>query len=145
MGLEVKAYGVSDIGRKRKRNEDAHVVAPELGLYAVADGMGGHNAGDVASNRAIEVVRVFLGEHIDDLRAFADDPAPTQGAATSHLVVSAIQAACAEVHRMGAADPRLRGMGSTFVAMVVAGSRAVVAHVGDSRLYLHRAGALHLL
>src|SRR5262245_17670295 len=114
MALDVKAYGVTDIGRKRKRNEDAHVLAPELGLYAVADGMGGHNAGDVASQRAVEVVRAYLGERADVLRAFAADPSPAQGAAASHLVAEAIQAACADVHRMGQADPRLRGMGSTF-------------------------------
>jgi serine/threonine protein phosphatase PrpC len=145
MPLDVTAHGVTDIGRKRKRNEDAYVIAPELGLYAVADGMGGHNAGDVASQRAVEVVRARLGEQAEVLTAFAEDPSPTRGAAASRLVEEAIQAACAEIHRMAQGDVRLRGMGTTFVCLVVAGERAVVAHVGDSRLYLHRKGSLHVL
>jgi serine/threonine protein phosphatase PrpC len=145
MPLDVKAHGVTDIGRRRKRNEDAYVIAPELGLYAVADGMGGHNAGDVASQRAVEVVRAYLGEQADGLAAFAEDPSPERGAAASRLVEEAIQAACADIHRMAEGDIRLRGMGTTFVCLVVAGERAVVAHVGDSRLYLYRKGSLHVL
>jgi PPM family protein phosphatase len=145
MPLDVKAYGVTDIGRKRKRNEDSHVIAPEIGLYAVADGMGGHNAGDVASQRAVEVVRAIVTEHVEVLRAFAEDPSPDRGAAAARLVEQAIQGACADIYRMAGADPKLRGMGTTFVCLVVAGERGVVAHVGDSRLYLHRRGSLHAL
>ncbi len=145
MSLEVQAFGLSDVGRKRKRNEDAYVIAPEIGLYAVADGMGGHSAGDVASQRAIEVVRGALAARQDVLRAFADDPSPERGGAAARLVEQAIQSACADIHRSAAGDPRLRGMGTTFVCLVVAGERAVVAHVGDSRLYLHRRGGLYAL
>src|SRR6185437_3272993 len=134
MPLEVKAYAVSDVGRKRKRNEDAYVIAPEVGLFAVADGMGGHNAGDVASQRAIEVMRGQIGARRNALEAFADDPSPERGAAAAHAVEESIQAACADIHRMAEADVRLRGMGTTFVCLVVAGERAIVAHVGDSRL-----------
>jgi serine/threonine protein phosphatase PrpC len=145
MSLDVKAFGVTDLGRKRKRNEDALVMDPQIGLYAVADGMGGHNAGDVASQRAVDVVRAHLLARPDALEAFAEDPSPARGAAASHLVEEAIQAACADIHRMAEGDPKLRGMGTTFVCLVVAGERAVVAHVGDSRLYLFRSGALHVL
>jgi serine/threonine protein phosphatase PrpC len=145
MILDVKAYGVTDIGRRRKLNEDALIIAPEIGLYAVADGVGGNNAGEVASERALAVVRAFLAEQAGALRAFAEDPSPVTGAAATHLVEAAIQAACADIHAMGERDPRLRGMGTTVVCLVVAGERAVIAHVGDSRLYLHRRGALHAL
>jgi serine/threonine protein phosphatase PrpC len=145
MGLDVKAFGVSDVGKKRKRNEDAYIIAREIGLFAVADGMGGHNAGDVASQRAVELVGAFLTEHAEVLTSFASDPSPARGGEASRLVEQAIQAACSAIHNAGAADPRLRGMGTTFVCLVVAGERAIVAHVGDSRLYLYRSGALHVL
>lgn len=145
MSLDVKAYAVTDIGRKRKRNEDSHVVAPDIGLFAVADGMGGHNAGDVASQRAIEVVRALLSANTPVLTAFAEEPSPERGAAAARLVAEAIQAACAEIHAAGKTDVRLSGMGTTFVCLVVAGERAIVGHVGDSRLYLYRSDALHVL
>ncbi len=145
MSLDVKAHGVTDVGKKRKRNEDAYVIAPEIGLYAVADGMGGHSAGDVASQRAVEAVRQSLAQQAGVLTAFAEDPSPDRGAAAARQVEQAIQLACAEIYRTAQADPRLRGMGTTFVCLVVAGDRAVVAHVGDSRLYLYRRGSLHVL
>ncbi len=145
MSMDVKAYAATDIGRKRKRNEDAYLLAPELGLFVVADGMGGHNAGDVASQRAVSVVRAAVAERVSVLQAFAEDPAPARGDAAARVLEQAIQAACAEIHREAEADPRLRGMGTTFVGLVVAGERAVVAHVGDSRLYLYRGGATYVL
>lgn len=145
MTLEVEAFGLSDIGRKRKRNEDAILLAPEIGLFAVADGMGGHNAGEVASQRAVEVVKAVIAERIDILRAFGADPSPERGAAAARLVEQAIQTACADIYNMAAKNVTQRGMGTTFVCIAIAGDRCVVAHVGDSRLYLYRRGSLHVL
>ncbi len=90
-------------------------------------------------------MRAAVAEQIAVLRAFAADPAPARGAAASRVLEQAIQAACADMHRAAEGDPRLRGMGTTFVALVVAGERAVIAHVGDSRLYLHRRGSVYVL
>jgi serine/threonine protein phosphatase PrpC len=145
MSLDVKAYAVTDVGRRRKRNEDTYVVAPQIGLFAVADGMGGQNAGNVASQRAVAVVQAALQANGAELAAFRDDPSPARGAAAARVVEQAIQRACADIYAAGASDPALRGMGTTFVSLVVAGERGIVAHVGDSRLYLHRAGAVHVL
>jgi len=145
MSLAVKANAVTDVGRRRRRNEDACLVVPELGLYAVADGMGGHSAGEVASQRAIEVVHAVIAQRAPILRAFAEDPTPDRGAEAARLVEQAIQTACAEIFRMASVDPKLAGMGTTFVCLVIAGDRGVVAHVGDSRLYLHRQDHLHVL
>jgi serine/threonine protein phosphatase PrpC len=145
MALTVTANGVTDIGRRRKLNEDSLLIVPELGLFAVADGMGGAAAGEVASDRAVEVVRAFVRDRAQILRDFAADPTPDRGAAAARLVEQAIQAACHDIFRMAGADVRLRGMGTTFVCLVVAGERAVVAHVGDSRLYLARRGHVHVL
>jgi serine/threonine protein phosphatase PrpC len=145
MSLTPRAQGVTDVGRKRKRNEDSLLVVPELGLYAVADGMGGAAAGEVASQRAVEVVRAFVTERAEVLRAFAADPSPDSGGAAARLIEQAIQAACFEIHRMASQDVRLRGMGTTFVCLAIAGDRGIVAHVGDSRLYLARRGSVHVL
>ncbi|APR86524.1 Protein serine/threonine phosphatase PrpC, regulation of stationary phase [Minicystis rosea] len=145
MSLTFHANGVTDIGRKRKRNEDALLVLPEIGLFAVADGMGGAAAGEVASQRAVEVVRAFVTERAQILRDFAADPTPDRGAAAARLVEQAIQTACHEIHRMAETDVRLRGMGTTFVCLAIAGDRGVVAHAGDSRLYLARRGQAYVL
>lgn len=145
MSLSVTVHGASDIGRRRKVNEDSFIVVPELGLYAVADGMGGHSAGEVASKRAVESVEAFLHDRAGILQEFAEDPTPDRGGAAARLVEQAVQAACAEIHKMGARDVRLHGMGTTFVCLVVCGERGIVAHVGDSRLYLARRGHVHVL
>jgi serine/threonine protein phosphatase PrpC len=145
MPLEVTAHAATDIGRKRKINEDSSLVDEALGLYAVADGMGGHAAGEVASQRAVAVVQAHLAARAETLRAFAADPTPDRGAAAERLVAESLQAACADIHRTAAADVRLRGMGTTFVCLVVAGRHGIVAHVGDSRLYLFRRDHVHVL
>jgi serine/threonine protein phosphatase PrpC len=145
MSLTVKANGLTDIGRRRKLNEDSMLVAPDLGLFAVADGMGGAAAGEVASQRAVEVVRAYIEGRAQVLRDFAAEPTPERGAEAARLVEGAIHAACGDIFNMAAKDVRLRGMGTTFVCLAIAGDRAVVAHVGDSRLYLSRRGDLHCL
>jgi serine/threonine protein phosphatase PrpC len=145
MALRATAYGATDVGRKRRRNEDAFLVDPELGLYAVADGMGGHSGGDVASKRALEVVREAIAARRDLLEAFAADGSAEPRKNAQLLVEQAIQAACADLLEMARKNPALSGMGSTFVCLVVAGERGVVANVGDSRLYLARKDCAHAL
>ncbi len=145
MVVEVKGFGATDVGRKRRRNEDSSLVDPELGLYAVADGMGGHAGGDVASRRAVEVVREYVAERDQVLRDLASESTPERRTAAQRLLEQAIQAACADIYRKANADPNVAGMGTTFVALAVAGDRGVVAHVGDSRLYLARRGSIHCL
>ncbi len=113
----------SDVGRGRPENEDDFLVLPEHGLYAVADGMGGHRAGEVASATAIETLKAaFLGgQRLDQ----------------------AVAAANAAVFSKGADDPSMRGMGTTLTAVALEGDRtALLGHVGDSRAYLMRDGAV---
>ena len=145
MALTVEAYGSTDVGRKRQHNEDALLVDPELGLFLVADGMGGHAAGEVASARAVEVVRGQLAGGRQALEDLSRAATPEARAAAAALVETAVQRACAEVYRLAAADPSKRGMGTTLVSLVVAGNKAVVGHVGDSRVYLLRSGQCHRL
>ncbi|MRG93472.1 cyclic nucleotide-binding domain-containing protein [Polyangium spumosum] len=145
MPLSVTSQAATHVGRKRKRNEDSHLVDPDLGLYVVADGMGGQAAGDVASRRAVDVARAYVADRVEVLIRFAESPTQENRIAAQELVASAIQAACADLWAMAENDPKLRGMGTTMVCFAVAGDRAVVGHVGDSRAYLVRDGIANRL
>jgi serine/threonine protein phosphatase PrpC len=145
LALSTQAFGLTDIGRKRQHNEDSMLVDSSLGLYVVADGMGGHAAGEVASAKAAEVVReVVLGQKavLDNL---GRDPSQENRAGAAGLVEYAVQRACAEIYRMATSDNTKRGMGTTLVCLAVGGNKGVIGHVGDSRVYLLRQGQCHRL
>jgi serine/threonine protein phosphatase PrpC len=143
--LSTEAFGLTDVGRKRQHNEDAMLVDQALGLYIVADGMGGHAAGEVASARATEVVKQHIQANKNILKDLGKDPTQANRAAAAALVEVAVQRACADIYRQATSDATKRGMGTTFVCLVVAGNRGVIGHVGDSRVYLVRGGQCHRL
>jgi PPM family protein phosphatase len=143
--LTTEAFGLTDVGRKRQHNEDAMLVDNTLGLFIVADGMGGHAAGEVASARSAEVVKSHLTTNKSILKDLAKEPTQANRQAAQSLVEVAVQRACADIYKMAAADNTKRGMGTTFVCLVVAGARAIIGHVGDSRVYLVRSGQCHRL
>ncbi len=123
----------SDVGRRRRANEDAFAVSEELGLYLVADGMGGHSAGQVASRMAAEASEAALRT----LRGAA--------ASLSEKLRYAVAAANREVFGAAQSDPALSGMGTTLVALLAGSERIALAHVGDSRAYLLRGGRIRQL
>jgi serine/threonine protein phosphatase PrpC len=127
------AHGVTHPGHVRSKNEDCFLADDELGLFMVLDGMGGHNAGDVASTLARDVIREKMrGQHGRKPPAAA--------------LEAAVRAAAAAVHARAQQDRDLTGMGTTVVACCLAGERrALVAHVGDSRAYVLHGGRLRLL
>lgn len=125
---ELRSAAVTDRGRARRRNEDAYHLGESV--FAVADGMGGHLAGDVASATALLPVQALDG------RVFQD------AATAQAAMLDAVLAANAAVVRKAADEPDLRGMGTTLTAAIVEGRRLHVAHVGDSRAYLIRDGDL---
>lgn len=145
MPLTSEAFGLTDVGKKRPHNEDALLVDPELGLYAVADGMGGHAAGEIASKRATEVLHQHILSNRSVLDALVDSSAQEPKQAVVSLVEEAIHRACSDIYRIAAADPSKRGMGTTLVCLLVVGTKGVIGHVGDSRIYLLRAGKCHRL
>lgn len=145
MSLATEAFGLTDVGKKRQHNEDSMLVDPALGLFVVADGMGGHAAGEVASQRATEVVRQHVAANRGVLKELSRDPSQANRAAAAGLVEVAVQKACADIYRIGVADPSKRGMGTTFVCLAVGGNKGVIGHVGDSRVYLVRNGQCHRL
>jgi protein phosphatase len=138
--MKVAAAGLSDVGRRRETNEDELFLdsSGAYGVFAVADGMGGHAAGEVASRLAIETL-------IEGMRPGDGRAAPPGAAEASRLLVQAVEEANRRICESIVEREERRGMGTTMVAAVVLGDRAVIAHVGDSRAYLLRAGAIRRL
>jgi PPM family protein phosphatase len=141
----IRSFARTDVGRKRKHNEDSFLNDDVHGLYVVADGMGGHAAGEVASAQAVKSIRESLGEGKQVLEGFARSPTVESREAVAQLMEKAILKACSDIHAIATSDLGKRGMGTTVVAMLVAGKKAVVGHVGDSRIYLYRQGRAHQL
>jgi serine/threonine protein phosphatase PrpC/CRP-like cAMP-binding protein len=133
------------VGRLRDGNEDSFLVDERLHLFVVADGMGGHAAGEVASSIAVHVFRDTLHEGRATLEAFEQGLGGADRSAVLRLLELAVQKACAAVYDEAQRDVQKRGMGTTLCALVVVGSRGFLAHVGDSRMYLVRGGAVHQL
>lgn len=137
--------GLSDVGRKRQVNEDAFFVDDALGLYIVCDGMGGHAAGEVASQEAVETVYGMVKRGIGNLHELVEPPAEADVRAASRLMESAIQAATYMVFSMAEMDRGKAGMGTTLSAALFLGDFAVLAQVGDSRIYRVRSGEVEQL
>ncbi len=131
--MNFQSAALSDVGRRRKANEDSFAMAPELGLYLVADGMGGHKAGQVASELAVDSAVAAVG---------ATDGAPVS---LTQRLAESVSAANREIFAQARSCPELRGMGTTLVAALTGEGCIALAHVGDSRAYLIRGGGIRLL
>jgi len=127
--------GLSDVGRKRQSNEDAFFFDDRLGLYIVGDGMGGHAAGEIASQEAVETVYGMVKRGIGNLHELADPLVEEDVRSASRLMESSIQAATYMVFSMAEMDRGKTGMGTTLSACLILGEYAVTAQVGDSRIY----------
>ena len=136
--MPLRAYGLTDKGRVRPTNEDCFAIREELGLCVVADGMGGHNAGEVAARLAVDAVVDFV-LHPDDNYPFGFDPSLS---ADGNLLRTAIHLANVQIREAAIDSRHCAGMGTTIVAARVKDGRLSVAHVGDSRLYLVAGGRL---
>jgi serine/threonine protein phosphatase PrpC len=138
----ITAFGRTDVGRRRKINEDALLVAPDASLYAVCDGMGGHNAGEVASRMAIETIEGFVER--SGVEKEITWPWGLDGGLSfdANRLKTAIRLANLKVFQ--AADNRedLTGMGTTVVAALVSGATMTVGSAGDSRCYMARGDRL---
>lgn len=122
----MKSIVRTDVGRVRKQNEDSVYAADAQRLFAVADGMGGHRAGEVASAMAVEALRMRLQSRQPDLR----------------LMRQAFEEANGQIAAASAGEERLQGMGTTMTALWQTERSVLIAHVGDSRVYLLRKGNL---
>ena len=143
--LRIEVAGETNVGMKRTHNEDNFSIMEESGLYIVADGMGGHASGEVASKMAVDAMREFFA-------ATANDPERTwpykmdrsKGYEENRLITG-IKLANLRIFESAQRDTRQRGMGTTVVALFAVEDGVYVAHVGDSRVYRMRDGTLEQL
>jgi protein phosphatase len=131
--MKLRSAVRTDVGRRRRANEDRYAVAAHLGIYLVADGMGGHTAGQVASDLAAQGA-------VSALEALAGG-----AARLTEKLRFAVAAANREIFESAQEKPHLAGMGTTLVALLVGSERIALAHVGDSRAYLIRGGKIRQL
>ncbi len=130
--MKVVAVGRSDVGLVRKSNQDRFGLFPESDIYVVADGMGGHAGGEVASRIAVQTIQA---DFISGENTLPGPPGMMR-------LVKAIQHANEVIYDTGESNPTLSGMGTTVVAILANPTDAMICHVGDSRAYLHRAYTL---
>ncbi len=139
--MNTSGSGYTDVGRRRTANEDAFYLDNDLGLYVVADGMGGHAAGEVASQEAVDTVHGMVRRGQDVLRKVAaGDPDASSLRAAIRLLESAVQAATYMVYSIAEHEPDQKGMGTTLSALAICGEYGITAQVGDSRVYMVRDG-----
>jgi protein phosphatase len=131
---KVKSCLLTDTGRVREHNEDTIGSDPDIGLYVLADGMGGYNAGEVASGIAVKTIVNLVREAYQVQELEGVDRA-TGLMRTSIILRDAILRANKIIHQTSKTQPQCEGMGTTVVAVLFYDNRAIVAHVGDSRLY----------
>jgi len=133
--IELRAAGLSDIGRCRQANQDQFFVGAELDVMAIADGMGGHAAGEVASDIAITALAESMGE----------ERSGWSSSDAAERLRTAMNDGNRKICESVVSRAEWRGMGTTMVALVVVEGSAVIGHVGDSRAYLLRSGRLRQL
>src|SRR5215212_4735436 len=147
--MELTFAAATDVGRQRTHNEDNFLIDKKLRLFMVADGMGGHAAGEVASSIAVHEIRDAINNNRDLIDRYRVDHPAVQPYEILQVLEHAIQAACGAVHSRAQAEPDKRGMGTTATVLLIAGGgdhlRGFIAHVGDSRVYLTRQSQCHVL
>lgn len=137
----ITANGTTNIGQVRSTNQDSFLIEEKTHLYIVADGMGGHAGGEIASRLCTEKISEYIANHDEAfiLERNKDFPAPE----ALVTVAEAVNFASSKIYEASLEDPSLRGMGTTATLVKIVGNHAIYAHVGDSRLYLLRAGFLY--
>lgn len=134
----IRSFAVTDVGRRRKANEDAFLRDEELDLYVVADGMGGYAAGDVASAEAVESIYGMVMRSHAQIEEFIAQPSRDSARIIKRLLESAVQSACYMIFGLAEQSPERQGMGTTISALLLAGPYGATAQVGDSRIYCVR-------
>src|SRR5688572_14772840 len=147
--MELTFAAATDVGRQRQHNEDNFLIDKKLRVFMVADGMGGHAAGEVASSIAVHEIRDAIYNNRDLIDRYRVDEPHVQAYEILQMLEHAIQAACSSVYNRAQAEPDKRGMGTTATVLLIAGAadhlRGFIAHVGDSRVYLSRHKQSHVL
>ncbi|HEY4224137.1 MAG TPA: protein phosphatase 2C domain-containing protein [Myxococcota bacterium] len=140
MVLVARSAGVTDVGKVRKHNEDSYLIDDHIGVYIVADGMGGHAGGEVASAEAIDQIFAMVKNGSTAIDALRNENSDDNRGACRRLLEASIQAATYMVFGIAEQDPARKGMGTTISAMLFVGPIPIVGQVGDSRVYMIRNG-----
>ena len=143
--MEIVSGGVTDVGRVRTNNEDSFRILEPLNLFILSDGMGGEAHGEVASALAVETIADYCAQPKEDSGVTLAGVAPDNWSADTKRLQNAVSQANFRIYDSAQKNPEQRGMGATLTAAWVNGSKLSVAHVGDSRAYLLRNGALQQL
>lgn len=137
--MRCSSCGKSDIGRVRKTNQDAFLCDDDIGLYVVADGMGGHAAGEIAAQESVQAIHDMIVRGRDVVRDFLSAPATRESTRTiCRLLESAVQSATYMVYGLAEQKPGCEGMGTTVSAILLSGAYGITAQVGDTRIYCIR-------
>ena len=139
---KVKAAVKTDVGMVRPENEDSALADDGGMFFVVADGMGGHAAGEVASAMAVDEIRRALDATRDQVKSFVDGPTDEGRKQLVNVLEKSVQVTHQAVFERGSRESDKKGMGTTLDVLLVAGDEAFVAHVGDSRTYLIRSGSI---
>lgn len=146
MTLAVEVAGKTDVGCVRQNNEDNFGYDSRCGIFVVCDGMGGQAAGEVASKIAVDVLlKYFRSAEQNNSGTRSNGGSPDSPSADAELLAAAIQLANRSIYEAGNGQDGRAGMGSTIVAALVRGHSLAIGHVGDSRIYLVRQGAIQQL
>lgn len=141
--MKISSFGKTDTGKTRKNNEDSYVVDDRRGLYAVADGIGGHEGGEVASRMAIQGLSQTVQEHLPGAgETPPHDIAVAEGDPITSALSRAFTLANTLIRQASDDNPALLHMGTTMTALLLRDKTAYLAHIGDSRAYRLRAGVL---
>lgn len=143
--MQIVSGGVSDVGRVRSNNEDSFRIVEPLNLFILSDGMGGEAHGEIASAMAVEAVARYCQESKEDSGITLHGASTEPWAEKTKRLQSAVLQANQEIFDSASKNPEQRGMGATITAAWIDGERISIAHVGDSRAYLLRAGNLQQL
>ncbi|HEY4223966.1 MAG TPA: Stp1/IreP family PP2C-type Ser/Thr phosphatase [Myxococcota bacterium] len=142
MKFRVYSWGSTDVGMKRDHNEDSYLLAPEINLYIVADGMGGHAGGEMASGISVRTVEKHVRSHKQLVDPNATHELVVERSPVARLLSDAVRGACNAVFSKSQQVRELQGMGTTTTSILFHDRHAFVAHVGDSRAYLVRDGRI---
>jgi len=136
--MKFLSFSISDTGKKRKNNEDAFIERPDIGLFVVADGMGGERFGEVASALSVECIEKYVRENSTVINAFKYNQSKENRHQVLNMLADALRNSNTKVYRE-AEDRNVDGkMGTTLTALLTVGSTGFMVHVGDSRLYMIR-------
>ncbi|MEN9577328.1 MAG: hypothetical protein RJA70_337 [Pseudomonadota bacterium] len=141
-GLKIEVAGRTDVGRKRAHNEDSFALYSEYGLYIVADGMGGHASGEVASRMAVDTMRDFFEATAADSEKTWPYKMDRSKGYEENRLITGVKLSNLRIFQNAKDNPKQRGMGTTLAALFAVEDGIYVAHVGDSRVYRVRSGQL---